>query len=422
MAAKALIGLQWGDEGKGKMIDILASDVDYVVRCQGGSNAGHTVQVDGASTVLHLVPSGILSESAHCVIGHGVVIDPGQLIDEIDGLKQRSVPLDGRLSISARAHVVAPYHKVIDGLQEDTRGAAKIGTTGRGIGPAYTDKVARCGIRMMDLSDADVLREKLTVAFDQKQDRLKAAGDGATVDSILQTLLQQGERLSPYICDTVQLLIKARRAGKTFFLEGAQGSLLDIDLGTYPYVTSSNATVGGLLTGSGLPPSVIEDVVGVTKAYSTRVGEGPYPSELHDDVGQALRDAGNEYGSTTGRPRRCGWLDAVALRFAVEVNGVTQLALTKCDVLSGMKEICVATAYEINGTQTADFPLSLSDIESATPVYKSLPGWTEDISAVRRYDDLPQNLKDYIRAVEELAGVPVAWVSNGPARDAVICR
>jgi adenylosuccinate synthase len=422
MGARALIGLQWGDEGKGKMIDILAADVDFVVRCQGGSNAGHTVHIDGESTVLHLIPSGILTDRAHCVIGHGVVVDPGQLLEEIDGLKGRGVTIDGRLSLSGRAHVVAPFHKVIDVMQEKSRGDAKIGTTGRGIGPAYTDKVARCGIRVMDLLDESVLRVKLTASYNDKRAQLDLADDKSDVEGTLALLIEQGQRLAPFICDTVQLLIQAKRAGKRFFLEGAQGSLLDLDVGTYPYVTSSNASTGGLLTGSGLPPTIIDDVIGVTKAYSTRVGEGPYPSELNDDVGQQLRDAGNEYGSTTGRPRRCGWLDAVALRFAVEVNGVTRLALTKVDVLSGLDQIKIAVAYEIRGERTTEFPSALADLEAAQPIYESFSGWSEDISNVRGYDELPQTLRDYIRTMEELTGVPVTWVSNGPGRDAVICR
>ncbi len=422
MAARALIGLQWGDEGKGKMIDILAADVDLVVRCQGGSNAGHTVRVAGESTVLHLIPSGILTDRAHCVIGHGVVVDPGQLLAEISGLKERGVNVDGRLSLSGRAHVVAPFHKVIDGVQESSRGAAKIGTTGRGIGPAYTDKVARCGIRVMDLLDESVLRSKLTASFEDKRARLDLAGDTSDAEGTLECLMEQGRQLSPYICDTVQLLLRARRDGKKFFLEGAQGSLLDLDLGTYPYVTSSNATIGGLATGSGLPPTIIDDVVGVTKAYSTRVGAGPYPSELHDDVGQQLRDAGNEYGSTTGRPRRCGWLDAVALRFAVDVNGVTRLALTKTDVLSGLDELKIAVAYDIGGERTTEFPSRLADLEAAQPIYESFPGWSEDISEVKRYDGLPSTLREYISTLEEMVGIPVTWVSNGPGRDAVICR
>ena len=419
MSASALLGLQWGDEGKGKMVDLLAEDADFVVRCQGGSNAGHTVYVGDEKLVLHLVPSGILNPRSVCVVGNGVVLDPKQLLEELASLEARGIELAGRLFVSDRAHVVFPYHRALDGAQENARGSAKIGTTGRGIGPTYEDKVARSGIRCMDLLDTDSLRDRIATALEEKQNRLKGTELGA-LEETFELYRSYGEQLRPYITDTVSLLLKAQREGKHLFLEGAQGSLLDLDLGTYPFVTSSNAQIGGLLAGCGLPARALGEVIGVIKAYSTRVGEGPYPTELHDDVGQHLRDQGDEYGSTTGRPRRCGWFDGVAARFAVETNGVDSLVLTKADVLSGLKELKICTSYRWRGQETDDFPST--GLDASEPIYRSMPGWSEDIQGVANFEDLPENLKGFVVAIEEISGAPVKWISVGPGRNDIIRR
>jgi adenylosuccinate synthase len=416
------MGLQWGDEGKGKMVDILSATTDYVVRCQGGSNAGHTVKVGGKTTVLHLIPSGILSETAVCVIGNGVVVDPAQLLEEMALIEGQGVNISGRLFVSERAHVVFPFHKTLDAAQEAARADRKLGTTGRGIGPSYEDKVARQGLRMADLLRDD-LAERLSTSFDLKDRRLRSLGaDAGDLDAVVAEFRALGERLRPHIRDTVKLLHEGRRAGKSFFLEGAQGVLLDIDLGTYPFVTSSNTNVGGLLTGSGLPANAIDRVVGVIKAYTTRVGSGPFPTELDDEVGQGIRDRGAEYGATTGRPRRCGWFDAVAGRFAVAVNGVDHLALTKSDVLSGLDEIRICTAYRLDGREIDWFPADVGDLERLEPVYETLPGWKEDISGARAYDALPENMKRYVARIEELVGAPATWISVGPGREETITR
>ncbi|MEE9392979.1 MAG: adenylosuccinate synthase [Planctomycetota bacterium] len=413
MTARALIGLQWGDEGKGKMVDVLSADADLVVRCQGGSNAGHTVKVGDVTTILHLIPSGILSERARCIIGNGVVIDPEQLLKEIAVLEDRGLKMAGRLFVSDRAHVVFPHHKERDSAQEKARKGAKIGTTKKGIGPAYEDKVSRSGIRMWDLHDEASLRLKL---------RPHVEATAAGFEKIVAQFLDFGRSLAPYRADTVAMVIEGVEQGKKLFLEGAQGSLLDLDLGTYPFVTSSNTNLGGLLSGCGLPPRAIKEVVGVSKAYSTRVGSGPYPTELEDAVGDKLRVRGNEFGTTTGRPRRCGWFDGVAIRFACAVNGVDSIALTKLDVLSGFETLKIATAYEIGGHPVTHFPADAGDLERAQPVYEEYPGWQDDISEIRRYDDLPGSLRRYIEVVEDLSRASVRWISMGPRREDIIER
>lgn len=423
MTATALIGLQWGDEGKGKMVDILAHEVDCVVRCQGGSNAGHTVYVGSEKTVLHLVPSGILVDGTDCVIGNGVVVDPDQLIAEIDDIERRGVRVRGRLFVSDRAHVVLPWHKLLDRAQEEARGAAGIGTTRRGIGPSYEDKVSRSGLRLGDLWRKATLSTKLEAALEEKRRRLGGlASELSTLNDLLAKCEAWTKRLEGYLADTFTLLRDYSRAKKSFLLEGAQGSLLDVDLGSYPYVTSSNTNVGGLLSGSGVSPRDLSRIIGVAKAYSTRVGSGPYPTELFDAVGNRLRERGKEFGATTGRPRRCGWYDAVAARFAVEANGISSIALTKIDILSGFPTLKVCTAYRLDGKTISDWPSSTDDLARVEPVFEELPGWTDEIGACRRYTDLPAATRNYIEYLERVSGAVIEWVSVGPTRDAVISR
>ena len=421
MPVNALIGLQWGDEGKGKMIDVLSADADWVVRCQGGSNAGHTVQVGDETLVLHLVPSGILRANARCIIGHGVVLDPGKLLEEMDVLASQRVELLGRLFLSNRCHVVFPHHKVLDALQEEGRGGAKIGTTGRGIGPAYADKAARRGLRLHDYLIPDRLSSHLAVRHAQIREHYPQA-ELPPLDEVVAQHQAFAEKLAPHVVDTVGMLLDAYRRDARIFLEGAQGALLDIDVGTYPFVTSSNTQSGGLVTGSGLPPGAFRDVLGVAKAYVTRVGEGPFPTELDDESGRRMRDRGHEYGATTGRPRRCGWFDGVAARFAVETNGVTSLALTKADVLSGFERVRLCTAYELDGRSLETPPAAIRDLGRVRPVYREMEGWSEDISGCRTYDALPKALKLYVEAVEAVSGAPVGRVSVGPRRQDIIFR
>ncbi len=421
MPVNALIGLQWGDEGKGKMIDVLSADADWVVRCQGGSNAGHTVQVGEETLVLHLVPSGILRAHARCLIGHGVVLDPAKLLEEMELLQTQGVELRERLFLSDRCHLVFPHHRIVDALQEKGRGGAKIGTTGRGIGPAYADKAARRGLRLHDFLHKDRLASHLEARHSEVRERYPDAALPSW-EEVLHQQAEYAERLAPYVADTVSMLLEAYRGDARIFLEGAQGALLDIDVGTYPYVTSSNTQSGGLVTGSGLPPASLSDVVGVAKAYTTRVGEGPFPTELEDESGRRMRDRGHEYGATTGRPRRCGWYDGVAARFAVETNGVTSLALTKADVLSGFEKVRICTAYEIDGRPLASPPAAIRDLERVRPVYAEMEGWSEDISGCRTYDALPKALKLYVEAVETVSGAPVRRVSVGPRRQDIIFR
>ena len=420
------IGAQWGDEGKGKIVDWLAPRADLVARFQGGNNAGHTLVVDGQKTVLHIVPSGILHPGSINLIGPGVVVDPGALLTELAALTERKVLKDpSRLRVSGRAHVILPWHLALDKARESAAAKGrKIGTTGRGIGPAYEDKAARRGIRMADLLHPEELANKIRSIAEWKNFELVEffKADAVDVDALIETAVGWGRDLEPYIDHTGRILDNALREGKNVLFEGAQGTFLDIDHGTYPFVTSSNCVAGAVCTGSGVGPTKIDRVLGITKAYTTRVGEGPFPSELHDELGEQLRKAGAEFGATTGRPRRCGWLDCVMLRESVCVNGITDLAINKLDILSGFPELKIATAYRIDGKLRHEFPMTMTDVALAEPVYETLPGWTEDVTGVRDFDDLPDNARRYIDRVESLAEVPAAFISVGPGRDETIMR
>jgi adenylosuccinate synthase len=422
MAVRALIGLQWGDEGKGKVIDARSAKVDVVVRCQGGANAGHTVVVGGQKRVLRLVPSGILFPQVTGLIGNGVVVDPVQLVQEIDALDASGFALGGRLFASSRAHVVLPYHRELDLLSEDERGGAKLGTTGRGIGPAYADKAARLGVVLGDFVNERRFTPRFDVAFALKNKTLAAGGRPTLVrDALLAELLPAARRLKPLVADVFEKLQSAVAERREIWLEGAQGALLDVDHGTYPFVTSSNTHIGGLLSGAGLAPRHLDGVTGVAKAYTTRVGEGPFPTEDHGPTGAAIRERGGEFGAVTGRPRRCGWLDLVALRYAVRLNGADEITLTKADVLSGLEDVKVCVAYRVAGVESREFPSAdaLGDIE---PAYRTFKGWREDIADVRRFEDLPPALQAYIRFVESYLETPITWVSTGPERGQIFRR
>jgi adenylosuccinate synthase len=421
MPAIVLLGAQWGDEGKGKATDILGDRVDYVVRYQGGNNAGHTVVIGDQKYALHLLPSGILSPNVIPVIGNGVVIDPAVLLEEIKGLNERGIDTS-KLIISSNAHLITPYHRTIDKVSERFLGKAKIGTTGRGIGPAYADKISRIGIRVQDLFDESILQKKLEGALKDKNQVLTKVFNrkDMQVSEILEEYLGYAEVLRPYIADTALLLNQALEQGKTVLLEGSQGTLLDVDHGTYPFVTSSNPTAGGACTGSGIGPTKIERVIGIVKAYTTRVGSGPFPTELENEDGEKLRTIGHEYGTTTGRNRRCGWYDAPIARFAVRINGLTDFFLTKLDVLTGWEKIPVCVAYEIDGKRVEEIPSSQTDFHHALPIYEYLPGWTEDISKARKLSDLPKNAQDYIAFLEEISGAPMSAIGVGPGRDETI--
>jgi adenylosuccinate synthase len=421
MPAIVLVGAQWGDEGKGKATDLLGSRVDAVVKFNGGNNAGHTIVVDGEKYALHLLPSGILTPGCTPVIGNGVVIDLGVLFDEIDGLEARGVDTS-RLVVSSSAHIITPYNRTLDKVTERFLGNSKIGTTGRGIGPTYADKMARIGIRVQDLFDADVLRAKVVGALNLKNQVLvkiynRKAFD---VEAVVDELSSYAERLRPMVADTALLLDRMLTDGRTVVLEAGQATLLDVDHGTYPFVTSSNATAGGACTGSGIPPTRISRVIAVVKAYTTRVGEGPFPTELLDVKGEQLRDAGAEFGTTTGRPRRCGWFDAPIARYAARINGVTDFVLTKLDVLTGMDEVPVCVAYEIDGERVDEVPTNQAEFARAVPIYETFPGWTEDISAARTLDDLPRNARDYVAALEQMITAPISVIGVGPGRDETV--
>ena len=418
MPALVLIGAQWGDEGKGKATDQLGGQVDFVVKFNGGNNAGHTVVIGDETYALHLLPSGILSPGCTPVIANGVVIDLGVLFEEIDGLNARGIDTS-RLVVSADAHVIASYNRVLDKVTERFLGSRKIGTTGRGIGPTYADKMNRVGVRVQDLFDEKILRAKVEGALELKNQVLVKVYNrkAVTVDAVVEDLLSYVDRLKPMVRDTSLLLAQALDAGKTVLLEGGQATLLDVDHGTYPFVTSSNATSGGACTGSGIPPNRIDKVIAVIKAYTTRVGEGPFPTELNDDAGEKLRADGHEYGTTTGRPRRCGWYDAVIARYAVRVNGVTDFVLTKLDVLTGWDKIPVCVAYEVDGVRYDEMPMTQTAFHHATPVYEFFDGWTEDITQARAFEDLPKNAQLYIRALEEMSGAPFSSVGVGPDRE-----
>src|SRR5687767_9223572 len=416
----AVLGAQWGDEGKGKIVDLLTPHFSIVARYQGGHNAGHTVYAGGRKFVLRLLPSGILHEGIQCVIGNGVVVDPHALFAEIDEIESAGIAVGDRLVISDKAHLILPYHRELDLLSEARRGERKIGTTSRGIGPAYEDKIARRGVRVGDLANPDSLAEAVKHNVDARN-RLIAE---STMDwrQVIEELRAAWTRMGPWVKDVSLFLARAREAGRAIMFEGAQGTLLDIDHGTYPYVTSSNATIGGVCTGLGVDPRAIDGVLGVTKAYTTRVGEGPLPTELFGELGNRLRESGQEFGAVTGRPRRCGWYDAVAVRYAVRVNGLDALALTKLDVLDGLPELQVCTGYRLRGTEIEDMPGDLAQFSGCEPIYETLPGWSQPTAGVRKYDDLPAEARSYIARIEAVTGVPAAVLSTGSAREDTIIR
>ncbi|MCP2166183.1 adenylosuccinate synthase [Goodfellowiella coeruleoviolacea] len=424
MPAIVLIGAQWGDEGKGKATDLLGEHVQWVVRYQGGNNAGHTVVLpDGQDFALKLIPSGILTEGVTNVIGNGVVVDPGALLGELAGLEERGVDTS-RLLLSADAHLIMPYHVAIDKVTERYLGKAKIGTTGRGIGPCYQDKVARVGVRAQDLLDEKILRQKVEAALDFKNQVLVKVYNrkALSANEVVDTVLAQGSHFAHRIADTRLLLNQALERGETVLLEGSQGTLLDVDHGTYPFVTSSNPTAGGASAGSGIGPTRITTVIGILKAYTTRVGSGPFPTELHDASGEYLRKTGGEIGVNTRRPRRTGWFDAVIARYASRVNGITDYFLTKLDVLSGLEKVPVCVAYDVDGTRVHDMPMTQTDVHHAIPVYEELPGWWEDISQCRSYEELPANARAYVDRLEELSGARISAIGVGPGRDQTIVR
>ena len=421
MPAVVLLGAQWGDEGKGKATDLLGDQVDYVVRYQGGNNAGHTVVIGDQKYALHLLPSGILSPNVIPVIGNGVVIDPAVLLEEIKGLNERGINTS-KLKISTNAHLITPYHRTIDKVSERFLGKSKIGTTGRGIGPAYADKINRIGIRVQDLFDQSILKQKIEAALHDKNQILVKVFNrkGITAEEVIDEYLGYAEILKPYVTDTSLLLDQALQQGKVVLLEGSQGTLLDVDHGTYPFVTSSNPTAGGASTGSGIGPTKITRVIGILKAYTTRVGSGPFPTELFDEDGEALRKIGKEVGVTTGRNRRCGWFDAPIARYAVRVNGITDFFLTKLDVLTGWEKIPVCVAYEIDGKHVEELPASQSDFHHAKPIYEYLPGWKENISKARSVAELPTNAQEYVKFLEKISGAPMSAIGVGPGRDETI--
>jgi adenylosuccinate synthase len=422
MANVVVVGTQWGDEGKGKIVDLLAEDADMVVRFQGGNNAGHTMVVEGEQFIFHLIPSGIL-QGKTCAIGNGVVVDPGVLLEELERLNSRGIEVDPeKFLISERAHVIMPYHKAVDAAREQFKGDKKIGTTGRGIGPAYEDKATRRGVRFVDLMDPAVFAEKVNTILDEKNFYLKNYLNADPVDAqdIIHQYREYGERLAPYITNISVVLDQAAKGGQQILFEGAQGTHLDIDHGTYPYVTSSNTLAGNACCGAGVGPRQISDVIGIVKAYTTRVGMGPFPSELLDDIGDKIQEKGAEFGATTGRRRRCGWLDTVLLRNAVRLNGLNGVAITKLDVLGELETLKICTAYDYNGRRLDEFPASLNVLAECKPIYETLPGWPEDISRIKNFDDLPQNAKDYLKRVEALIETPISIVSVSPERDATM--
>lgn len=422
MAVTVVIGGQWGDEGKGKIVDLLSDEVDIVARYQGGANAGHTIRWGDEMFVLHLVPSGIFRPDVQCVIGNGVVIDPIALMEEIRTVQELGYEVEGRLFISHKAHLIMPYHKAVEKAREQARDAGAIGTTGRGIGPAYVDKFARTGIRVVDLLDRNVLRRKLKASIEEKNAILRSiyGAEKLDVEEIIDEYVEFDKRIDPYVTDTSSFLNDALHSGKEILAEGAQGSLLDVDFGTYPFVTSSHPTAGGACTGLGIPPTAVRRVIGVVKAYCTRVGNGPFPTELDCETGQQLRKTGMEFGATTGRPRRCGWLDMVALRYTSMINGFTDIAITKMDVLSGIDPIQVCTRYWCNGKEQTRFPAVTEQLKNARPLYETMPGWQEDIGGVQQVEDLPEAAQEYARYMATATGVDVSMVSTGPRRKETI--
>lgn len=423
MPAVVIIGAQWGDEGKGKATDLLGSRIDYVVKFNGGNNAGHTVVIGDQKYALHLLPSGILTEGVTPVIGNGVVIDIEVLFHELDALIARGVDVS-RLKVSANAHVITHYHRTLDKVTERFLGKRQIGTTGRGIGPTYADKINRVGIRIQDLFDENILRQKVEAALEQKNHLLVKVYNRRAIeaDEIVDSLLSYADRLRPMVADTGLELHQALEAGKTVLFEAGQATMLDVDHGTYPFVTSSSSTAGGAATGSGIGPGRIDRVIGVVKAYATRVGAGPFPTELFDESGEFLRAAGFEFGTTTGRPRRTGWYDAPIARYTARINGVTDFVLTKLDVLTGLDEIPVCVGYDVDGVRHDEVPVSQSDFHHATPIYERFPGWTDDITGAREFSDLPQKAQDYVLALEAMSGARISAIGVGPGRDAIVQR
>ena len=424
MGVKIIVGSQWGDEGKGKIVDLLSSNAEIVARYQGGANAGHTIVIDGKQYILHLIPSGILNPKVKCVIGNGVVIDPIALLDEIKMLKQHNIDVTGRLFISHKAHLIMPYHKMLDLASESSKSEKAIGTTGRGIGPAYLDKVGRSGIRIVDLLDKQELEAKLRHNINEKNQYLtKIYGDKALdIDTIVSQYLRFDEFIDPYIKDTTLMLNEAIAEGKEVFIEGAQGALLDIDHGTYPFVTSSNPTTGGACTGLGIPPTSIDKVIGVAKAYCTRVGNGPFPTELSDEWGDKMRTIGAEFGATTGRPRRCGWLDLVALKYSVMINGISEIALTKLDVLDDFEEVKVCIGYEINGKVAKTFPVDIPSLEKLKPVWQTLKGWKKPLHHLKNFGELPKEAIDFFNVIEDFVKAKITIVSLSPDRADTILK
>ena len=424
MGNTVIVGTQWGDEGKGKIVDLLSEHADYVVRFQGGNNAGHTMVVNGKEIISHLIPSGIIQQKK-CFIGNGVVVDPFVLLEEIDYLLSNNIDTSpDLLTISNRAHLIMPYHRLIDSAREAKKGDQKIGTTGRGIGPCYEDKAARRGIRFCDLLDFDLFKDKVKAIVEEKNFYLKHYFKTDTIDPdlIIEEFERVKSRLVPYIDDVSVILFNGIQNRKTILFEGAQGTHLDIEHGTYPFVTSSSVVAGNAANGSGVGPGHLDQIIGIVKAYTTRVGAGPFPTELFDDIGDKIQITGSEFGATTGRKRRCGWLDMVVLRNAARLNSLTGLAITKLDVLDGLGEIKICTGYEYNGKQIPDFPPDIKTLQECTPVYESHQGWEEDISKVTKFDDLPENAKKYLARIEELAGVKIKIVSVGPGREATIIK
>lgn len=422
MSVKVIVGAQWGDEGKGKIVDLLSVNADIVARFQGGANAGHTIVIDNQKFILHLIPSGILNPKSKCIIGNGVVVDPVALIEEIEMLKSHNIDVTGRLLISHKAHLIMPYHKMMDTVQESHNSNKTIGTTGRGIGPAYLDKAKRTGIRIVDLLDRKDFEEKLRYNISEYNEVLtKIYGlEELNVDSIVEKYLEFDKLIDPYVTDISTVLNDLIDQGKEIIVEGAQGALLDLDHGTYPYVTSSNPTSGGACTGLGIPPTKIDEIIGIVKAYTTRVGNGPFPTELKDEIGLHLAKVGHEFGATTGRPRRCGWLDLFALKYSVMINGISNIALTKLDVLDDLDEIKVCTGYTINGKLLNSFPVDMHKFSKIDLVYKTFKGWKSDTTNVKSFDEFPKEVKDYIAFIEEFTSAKIKLISVSPDRNDTI--
>ncbi|OMH40424.1 adenylosuccinate synthase [Desulfurobacterium indicum] len=425
MATLGIVGTQWGDEGKGKIVDILSDKADIIARFQGGNNAGHTVVISGNKYVLHLLPSGILHDEKICVLGNGMVIDLEALINEVEFIKRVGKPVDGRILLSERAHIILPYHKQLDAASEMKKGNGSIGTTLKGIGPAYRDKAGRMGIRIADLKNPETFKRRLVENIKEKSIILKYVygyEPDLNADEIYTSTMRAFEKLEPFVADTISFLNRAIDEGKNVLFEGAQATLLDIDAGTYPFVTSSNSSALGIASGTGISPKKVQKIAGIAKAYTTRVGSGPFPTELGCQLGELLRARGHEYGSTTGRPRRCGWLDLVAVKYSTIVNDLDSLVITKLDVLDAFEEIKICVGYKLDGKTISNFPSTVEELELVEPIYKTLPGWHTETTQIQEFDKLPENAKKFINFIEEYVGIPVSFVSTGPQRSEIICR